>query len=88
MRGPSQVNREQVRNKLVRAILGDDPAFVGDLQDSTSLIRSGLVDSQRLVEISLVVEESIGHSVDFSSVDLEREWDTITSILEFVERQR
>lgn len=80
--------REELRNGLVSAILGSSPDFIGKLADDTSLIRSGLIDSHRLVEISLFVEQAIGREVDFSDVDLEKEWDTINTILEFIERQR
>ena len=79
--------REELRSGLVSAISGSNPDFIGKLADDTSLIRTGLVDSHRLVEISLFIEQAIGREVDFSDVDLEAEWDTINGILDFIERQ-
>ena len=87
MRVLSRNDRNQIRTKLIQVIQSDAPECV-EVSDTTSLIRSGMVDSERLVEISLLVEREVGREVDFSEVDLEKEWDTIGQILEFVEAQR
>ncbi len=80
-------SEQRLRDELVNVILGSPPEFM-ELTDATSLIRSGLVDSQRLVNIALIVERELGHQIDFSQVDLERDLDTITGILRFIQKHR
>ena len=56
--------------------------------DDTPLIRSGLLDSLALFNLVLWVEEKTGHPLDPTRVDFRNELNTVTSILEFVARQR
>jgi acyl carrier protein len=77
-----------IRNELIKVIQENTPEFIGEVTDTTSLIQSGLVDSQRLVNLAMLVEREIGHPMDFSDVDLAREWDTIADVIRFIEKQR
>ncbi len=56
------------------------------LSSDTSLLQSGLLDSVALFELSLWVEAQVGHPVDPAAVDLLQEWDTVGSIVRFIER--
>jgi acyl carrier protein len=58
------------------------------ITDDTPLIRSGLLDSLALFNLVLWVEEKAGHPLDPTRVDFRNELNTVTSILEFVARQR
>ena len=84
----SPSTRQRLLKKLARVIEGSTPAAIGELTDSTSLIRSGLVDSMRLLEVALFIEREIGRRVDLSSIDPERDWDTMGAILQFIDEVR
>ena len=81
-------SRLRLRGELIRIVLQYDPDFAGELADDASLIRSGLLDSQRLLDVAVFVEQEIGHQVDFTRIDLAAEWDTVAGILRFIETQR
>jgi acyl carrier protein len=81
-------SRQRLSQRLVRVIEGSTPETIGELTDSTSLIRSGLVDSMRLLEVALFVEREIGCRVDLSKIDPERDWDTMRAILQFIDEIR
>lgn len=73
------------RNKLLAALVESVPSLTTDqLTDTTSLVRSGLVDSLGLLNIASFVEGEIGHQLDAVTLDPAREWDTIADILEFI----
>ncbi len=69
-------------------------AFLGDYQlrleqsldEDTSLIAGGVLDSLALFNLVLWVEKQIGQSVNPTSMDLAREWDTVRLIVRFIER--
>lgn len=75
-------------DQLASVILESISGFTGELTDTTSLIRSGLLDSLGLINTALFIEREIGHPVDLSAVDLELEWDTIADIQRFIENLR
>ena len=81
-------SRPGLRDDLIRVILGDTPEFVGELTDSTSLIQSGVVDSVRLLDVAVFVEQQVGHPIDLTSIELDRAWDTIPDILGFIDTAR
>ena len=84
----STARRQRLRENLIKVIAGDNPEAIGELTETTSLIHSGLVDSVRLLEVALFVEREIGDPVDLSEIDMERDWDTLESILRFIETAR
>jgi len=61
---------------------------VNDIQDDTSLIVSGLVDSVGLFQMLLWIEEKAGVAIDPASVDWRREWDTVDAILRYIVRRQ
>lgn len=59
-----------------------------DIREDVSLIRSGLLDSLALFQLSLWVEREVGQPYDLTAFDLSREWDTASGIVGFVETLR
>ena len=77
-----------VREQLINVITGSDLELDGELNDDTSLIKSGRFDSMALFNLVLWIEGNIDSKVDFTEIDVAKEWDTIVDILDFVERHR
>jgi acyl carrier protein len=84
----SSIPRPGLRDDLLRVILAGTPGYIGELTDETSLIRSGLVDSSRLLDMVLFVEQEVGRPIDFTALQLDEELDTIPAILRFIETHR
>jgi acyl carrier protein len=57
-----------------------------ELSDNTSLIKSGLFDSLALLHLTAWIEEQSYNAIDLSEIDIMNEWDTIESILNFIEK--
>jgi acyl carrier protein len=77
-----------LREQLIDLITGSDMEIGSDLNDDTSLIRSGWFDSMALFNLALWIEGSIDSKVDITSIDIAEEWDTISDILSFIEKHR
>ena len=58
----------------------------GSVDDDQSLIDSGLLDSLALFHLVLWVENKTGRAIDPNTVDLAREWDSISLVLAYVDR--
>ncbi len=58
-----------------------------EIRDDTSLIQSGLLDSSALFNLALWIENHTDSPIDPASFDLPKEWDTMASILGFIEKQ-
>lgn len=56
--------------------------------DDTPLVRSGLLDSLALFRLVLWVEEQTGKPLDPTQVDIVDEFDSVASILRFVDACR
>ena len=73
-----------MRNELTHLI--KTWASVPDsIDEDTSLIASGLLDSVALVNLILWIEQKTGRSIDADSVNVAAEWDSIRSILQYIE---
>ncbi|MEQ9619073.1 MAG: hypothetical protein RIG61_07855 [Deltaproteobacteria bacterium] len=57
-----------------------------ELNDSTPLITSGLLESLYLLELAVLIEEQSGASLDLTAIDFVKEWDTIDGIVNFTNR--
>lgn len=64
---------------------GVDPADLAD--EHNSLIGAGLLDSLALFNLSVWLEERLGRPIDPARLDVLTEWDSVASILRFIERQ-
>jgi acyl carrier protein len=76
--------REQVRNMILTNFLrGADAA---SLKDDVSLERSHVVDSVKMLELILFVEETFGFSVDNDEA-VPDNFDTVDNIVAYVVRK-
>lgn len=58
------------------------------LTDDVSLLRSGFLDSLALLELAAWIEREIGVPLDLTDIDLLTEWDTLTGILNYIDKRR
>lgn len=58
------------------------------LSDAEPLISSGLLDSLAILHLAEWVDAEIDGALDLDATDIEREWNTVGDILEFIERRR
>jgi len=56
------------------------------IDETTSLIASGLLDSLALFNLILWIEQKTGRSIEPTSVNVAAEWDSITSILQYIQK--
>jgi acyl carrier protein len=77
-----------VRDELIGVIREGNIDFGSEVNDDTSLIRSGLIDSLALFKLALWIEKEVDSKLDITTLDPSNEWDTIADILEFVEKRR
>ena len=75
-----------LRDDLLRALEASGATLPSDLDDHTSLIRSGILDSTALFELALWVEEHAAPGLDLTAFDIGEEWDTIAKLLAFIAR--
>lgn len=82
----SQGERATLQDRLIAFFMEQD-VMIGqaDLADDASLIRSGLVDSSALLNLTLWVEREAGRPFDVTALDLPEDWDTVADIVRFVE---
>ncbi len=85
---PTTSPKRNLGDELTAAILETASGFVGKLTNTTSLIRSGVLDSLGLITVATFIEREVGRPLDLSTVDLESEWETINDILRFIENTR
>lgn len=78
------LNADAVRGELLRVIEESGALLPADLDDDTSLVRSGLLDSTALFAVAVWVEEHVTPGLDLTSFDLAEEWDTLRKLLAFI----
>jgi acyl carrier protein len=77
-----------LREDLMRAIEEGGVELPPGFHDDSSLIRSGLLDSTALLELVLWVEQRIGADLDLATFDLPEEWETVRTLVSFIERHQ
>lgn len=75
-----------LRSRLVGFLEAEDLGIPGGLTNTTSLIKSGTLDSLALVNLIAWIELELGGEVDLCALDLAEEWDTIVGIVQFIEK--
>ena len=60
----------------------------GEIQASTPLLDSGLLDSLGLFKLALWIEEELGAPLSLGEVEAVRDWNTVDQIAAFIEKQR
>ena len=83
---------EHFRKKLIdfidAKIKDSEKSNPGKIDDNTTLITSGLLESLHLLELALLVEEEVRVPLDLTTLDFAKEWDTIDRILNFVKNNK
>jgi acyl carrier protein len=79
------LHANEIRGELIRVIEESGALLPGDVDEDTSLIRSGLLDSTALFAVAVWIEEHVTPGLDLTSFDLAEEWETIRRILAFIE---
>jgi hypothetical protein len=71
-------------DELIELIKNSGCVLPSAMNDHTSLITSGLLDSLALFNLTLWIETKTGRSIDPTSVNIASEWNSITSILKYI----
>jgi len=77
-----------LREELLEALTEWNVLPPDGIDEHAPLISSGLLDSVALFNLLLWIEERVGQPVDPTTLDIAREWDTVETIIAFVERAR
>jgi acyl carrier protein len=73
---------------VVAFINGPECTIEASVDLESSLIRSGLLDSLALFQLSLWIEGQVGAPIDPDEIDLAEEWDTPKDIAHFIATRR
>jgi acyl carrier protein len=71
---------------LVRELL-EEAEVDAEVDESTSLLESELLDSLALLEIASWVDDELSGGLDLETLDIRAEFDSVAAILSFVERR-
>ncbi|HEX5133313.1 MAG TPA: acyl carrier protein [Candidatus Krumholzibacteria bacterium] len=77
-----------MHGELIAAIGEWNPALDGQIARDTPLITSARLDSLGLFQLLLWIERKVGRTIDATAIDMATEWDTVDTIIAFVERTR
>jgi acyl carrier protein len=73
---------------LIAAFATWSPALSQDVARDTPLLTSGRLDSTAVFQLLLWIEARVGHAIDVTAIDMPVEWDTVDSIIAFIDRER
>jgi len=77
-----------LRAELLLLIRESLPDSESKITAETSLIKSGLLDSSSLFNLAMWIEGQTNSSLSPSSFDPSKDWDTVESILKFIQDHR
>jgi acyl carrier protein len=69
-----------LRDDLVRVLEASGAPLPEPLDEHTSLIHSGVLDSTALFDLALWIEARLGTALDLTAFDLAEEWDTLAKL--------
>jgi acyl carrier protein len=75
-----------LRHELHALIRSWNPALSSDVDDHSSLIGSGIIDSLALFNLILWIEAKSGRTIDPAAVNVTRDWDTVAAILQYLDQ--
>ena len=75
-------------DELKKALAGWSPSLGDGVAHDTPLLTSGRLDSVALFQLLLWIEKKVGHSIEVTAIDMQAEWDTMDSIIAFIEREK
>jgi len=79
--------RDRLADYVKNKIKSSGKNFEDELDDNTSLLKSGLFDSLALSELGIWIEKEINSEIDLTTVNIREEWDSVANILKFIEKQ-
>ena len=77
-----------LRSRLLSFIRGLNTETHSELDERTSLLQSGLLDSAATLQLAEWIQSEVGADVDLLQFDLSKEWNTIIDIENFIQRHR
>ena len=77
--------RQQIRTMLLNSFLADSDPSV--LKDDQSLERTHVVDSVRMMEVFLFIEDNYGYTVEDADA-LPENFDSVNSIVAYIARKK
>jgi acyl carrier protein len=77
-----------LETRLLRYLREITPPGAADITLGSEIFSTGLFDSLALVSLIQWVEEQIGRPLDPRTFDIRAEWDRVSDIVVFIERQR
>jgi len=77
-----------MHEELIAAIGEWLPVMHGAVDRETPLISPGHIDSMALLRLLMWIELKAGRSIDVTAIEIAREWDSVDSIVSFIERVR
>ncbi|HUJ71763.1 MAG TPA: hypothetical protein VLZ30_05930 [Verrucomicrobiae bacterium] len=77
-----------LRSRLLSFIRGLNTETHSELDERTSLLQSGLLDSAATLQLAEWIQREVGADVDLLQFDLSKEWNTIIDIENFIQRHR
>lgn len=78
----------ELYDELLALIEESEFELINNIDDRTSLIKSGILDSRSLYNLTIWMQEKIGEELDFTQFELSEEWDTIENIMVFIKSHR
>jgi GNAT superfamily N-acetyltransferase/acyl carrier protein len=81
----TEARRLALRRELRALIRSWNPALSSDVDEHSSLIASGVIDSLSLFNLILWIEAKSGRTIDPAVVNVTRDWDSIAAILQYLD---
>lgn len=78
--------REGLRKLVSELVDQTERELEEPLDDDTSLIQGGLLDSVLILELAEWIDQQVSTPIDLNDTDIQNEWDSIERILEYVKR--
>lgn len=77
-----------LRDELIGKIGEWNPSLAGTIRPDTPLITSARLDSMGLFQLLVWIEQTIARPVDATAIDMAAEWDTVDTVVAWVEREK
>ena len=77
-----------LRSRLLAFVHGLNVDPRSELNERTSLLQSGLLDSAAMLQLAEWIQREVGADIDLLQFDLSKEWETIAAIENFIQRRR
>ena len=74
--------------RVVAFVNGPECEVDGTVTEESSLIRSGLLDSLALFQLSVWIENEVGSPLDLDDIEIAEAWDTPADIARYIRAMR